>query len=64
MNPDNERNQKVMKIQQHYFAVLKQALPVFSGSLGDNNVNWLLELDILQRLLDGETGFTNGLSPK
>jgi len=47
MNPDNPKTQKVMKIQQTIFDTVKQALPVFSGSLEDNNVNWLFELDLV-----------------
>ena len=46
-----------------FFTTLKECLPTFSGSIDDNSVNYLLELDLLRRMMpDGHISI--GTSPK
>ena len=43
---------------------MRSTLPYFSGNITDNYVNYLIELDIMNRIDPKGAGFFVGTSPK
>lgn len=46
----SKHERRTAEKQRHFYEKVKSCVPNFSGNISNNNVNWLIELDIMKRV--------------